>query len=102
MRQRKRDNVGCLLMHKLGKDQRWAVSFQVCICSSAEVFMGFDVSINYQQLPQHLSTAVTIRTAPNQDVKKSPRHGTLMGVLMRSGSFTERRPRAMTSPKFNR
>ena len=73
MRQRKRDNVGFSLMHELGKDQRWTVGFQVCICSTAEVFMRFDVSVNYQQLPQYLSAAVTIMTVPNQDVKKSPR-----------------------------
>jgi hypothetical protein len=101
MRQRQRDEVRFLLMHKLWKDQRWTPGLQVCIRSTAEVSMRSDAGIYDQQLPHHLTATATLIAAPNQDVKKSARYLTLMAVQMPSGRFTERRPRAMTSPKFN-
>ena len=73
VRQDKRDNVGSPLMHKPGKNQRWSPGPQVCICSTAEVSMRSDASINDQQLPHHLLATVTTMIVPNQDVTKGPR-----------------------------
>ena len=72
MRQHKRDKVGSPLMHKPGKNQRWTPGPQVCICSTAEVSMRSDASINDQQLPQHLLAAVTAMTSePGREEKPS-------------------------------
>ena len=69
--------------------------------------MGSDAGINHQRLPHKLSPAGTKITVLGQEVEEiphpleNPRQKILMAALMPSGSFTERRPRAMTSPKFN-
>ena len=95
-------------IHKLRKSIRWATDPQVCICSTVEVSMGSDAGINHQRLHHQLSPAGAIITVLGQEVGdfphllENPRQRILIAALIPSGSFTERRPRAMTSPKFNR